>query len=218
MPPPLRAQPSSSMLDTGAQPTATASSSSSSLLRPAVLLKIQSRLPALLKSLHSLALSLPKSKRLRTLLSDLVEELLRPLLKLGASPHELMFFLRVVRETATFMPSFAHMRIEREAIYPHAYERRERAEAAAEAARAESQQQLDEAERTSRAAATLAPAPTPVRRPSLFSITATAASFPAASSADPLRRALVNWCRWLDAVAPCCVILYINLGRAQETQ
>lgn len=199
--------------DSASHSLTSSTQSSASILRSSVLLKLQSRLPALLKSLHALAVNLPKSKRLRTLLSDLLEEVLRPLLKLGASSHELLYFMRAVREAIMLMPSIAHLQLEREAVYPHAYERKERAEraAAAAAAAAEAEQPTPSQQSRSIAAATVASAGSQTPAGS-------SAAASARLSQDPMRRALVRWCRFLDAIGPCSVILYINLSHSQEAQ
>lgn len=182
-----------------------------SSLRPSVLAKLLSRIPALLKSLHSLAVSLHKSKRLRTLLSDLIEDVLRPLLKQGAAapaPLELLYFMRCVRDAVSALPSLMHLAIERNPLYPHPYERRQRQQAAAH-----------DAMRRQHSVSTLA---TPSHAGALSTI-AHAGSVSGAptggpTAADPLHRAIIHWCRFLDAVGPICVILYMKLSHAtQET-
>jgi hypothetical protein len=186
--------------------------SSGILLRPAVLFKLQSRIPALLKSLHALAIHLHKSKRVRTLLSDLVEEVLRPLLKLGASSSEVLCHLRQVRDAVASVPSWIPFGIEREPVYPHAYERRQAELATATAASAPRQTSLPAPQSTPSTTRSLASSM--LARAGSATPLGMAANFSSAS--ESLRRSLVHWCRWLDAVIPICVILFIKLVQAQD--
>ena len=194
----------------GASAASGAGAPVSSSLRPSVLAKLLSRLPALLKSLHSLSVSLHKSKRLRTLLSDLIEDVLRPLLKQGAAapaPLELMFLMRCVRDAVTTLPSLSHLGIERSPVYPHPYERRQRQQAAAQDAmrRQHSVSSMQATPSHAGALSTIAHA---------GSVSGGQTGGPTA--ADPLHRAILHWCRFLDAVGPICVILYMKLSHATQ--
>jgi hypothetical protein len=194
------------------QSSPTSGLSLAGVLRPAVLQKLLPRIPALLKSLHALAVQLHKGKRVRTLLADLLEEVLRPLLKLGAAPAEMLVLLRQVRDAVSSVPSLAHLAIEPKPVYPFPYERAAHSAAAATT-------------HTSGGAAAAGAAGRPTSTPSISlsarppAVTPSASMGAASSSSsmhDPLRRAMVHWCRFLDAVVPLCFILYTNLVQAQE--
>ena len=57
-------------------------------------------------------------------------ELLKPLVKLGCNHSEVVYLLRIARESIVSLPGLTKFAIERQATYPYAYERKERAAAA----------------------------------------------------------------------------------------
>lgn len=142
------------------------SSSSGGAIRSSMLLKVQSKLQPWLKSLHSIAISLGKSKRIRSLVTDLQDEILKPLWKLGWNVSEVMYIMKILREKVGSLSTLVRYDIPTQAKYPCAYE----------------------------------------RQGGTFSL----------ATAEPLHRAFLHWCRFLDAIGPISIILYIKMTRNQE--
>jgi hypothetical protein len=108
------------------------SRSNASQLRSSSLLKLQGKLLPWLRSLQAFAVALMKSKRIRTLLQDLQEEVLQPLVKLGLHPSEVVYLLRIAREVVSDLPPLAgRYEIEKEGRFPFPYDRKIRAQQAA---------------------------------------------------------------------------------------
>lgn len=98
----------------------------STFIRSAVLNKFQSKLTQWLKSLQSIGINLGKSKRIRSLVKDLEDEILTPLLKFGFHPSEVDCLMRLARDVIGSMPSMKSFHIANRPRYPYAYDRRRR--------------------------------------------------------------------------------------------
>jgi len=158
----------------GSPASAPSSTASVSSLRPSVLLKLPSKLLPLIKSFHSLAASLHKTKQLRSLLHDIHDGPLKTMEKMGAGIAEVAFVMTALRHTFTQLPHVKQHAITSHPQYPYAYQRMTRSDG-------------------STACSSLPPS-------------------------DSSHRSFINWCRFLDAVTPITIILWMKASHSHTAE